>query len=62
MGKSVVDLEGVPWVPRNPTFEGLPLKILCANVLCTLRPHWSYAEVTCFIVAKTHAYVHVQIL
>ena len=28
----VVDLEGVPWVPWNSSFEGLPLKILCANV------------------------------
>ena len=30
---SVADLEGVPWVPWKPSFEGLPSKILCANVL-----------------------------
>ena len=53
---AVADLEGVHWVPWNPSFEGLPLKILCANVLRTLRPHWSYAEATRFTVAKrTHA-------
>ena len=28
----MADLEGVPWVPWNSSFEGLPLKILCANV------------------------------
>ena len=39
---SVADLEGVPWVPWNPLFEGLSSKILYASVLCTLRPHWSY--------------------
>ena len=37
----VADPEGVPWVPWNPSFEGLPSKILCANVL--LCSHWSYA-------------------
>ena len=41
--RTVADPEGVPWVPWNPSFEGLPLKILCANVLCKLRSHWSYA-------------------
>ena len=30
---SVADPEGVPWVPWNPSFEGLPSKILCENVL-----------------------------
>jgi len=30
---AVVDPEGVQWVPWNPSFGGLPLKILCANVL-----------------------------
>ena len=35
---AVADPEGVPW---NPSFEGLPSKILCANVLPTLRSHWS---------------------
>ena len=39
----VADPEGVPWVLWNPSFEGLPSKILCANVLRTLRSHWSYA-------------------
>ena len=34
---------GVPWVPWNPSFEGLPSKILCANILRTLLSHWSYA-------------------
>ena len=33
----------VPWVLWNFSFEGLPSKILCANVLRTLRSHWSYA-------------------
>ena len=51
--RPVVDLEGVPWVPWNPTFEGLPLKILCVNVLHTLRPHWSHAEAACFTIAYT---------
>ena len=36
---SVADPEGVQWVPWNPAFEGLPSKILCANVLLTLRSH-----------------------
>ena len=27
-----MDLEGVPWVSWNSSFEGLPLKVLCANV------------------------------
>ena len=27
---------------RTPSFEGLLLKILCANVLRALRTHWSY--------------------
>ena len=40
---SVANPEGVPWVLWNPSFEGLPSKILFANVLCTLRSHWSYA-------------------
>ena len=43
---TVADLEGFSWVPWNPSFEGLPSKILCANVLCTLRPHWNNAEAT----------------
>ena len=30
---AVADPEGVHWVPWNPSFEGLPSKILCANVL-----------------------------
>ena len=30
---AVADPEGVPWVLWNPSFEGLPSKILCANVL-----------------------------
>ena len=30
---TVADPEGVQWVPWNPSFEGLPSKILCANVL-----------------------------
>ena len=38
---TVADPEGVPWVPQNPSFEGLPSKILCTNVL--LHSHWSYA-------------------
>ena len=29
--------------PEGPSFEGLPSKILCANVLRTLHSHWSYA-------------------
>ena len=36
----MVDPEEVPW---NPSFEELPSKILCANILCTRRSHWSYA-------------------
>ena len=40
VGNPVADPEGVHWVPWNPSFEGLPSKILCANVLtlelCTL--------------------------
>ena len=36
---SVADLEGVPWVPWNPSFEELALKILCANIL---RPHCAH--------------------
>ena len=39
----MADPEGVPWVPWNLCFEGLPLKILYANALPTLRLHWSYA-------------------
>ena len=35
----MADPEGVPWVPWNPSFEGLPSKILCANILCTLCSH-----------------------
>ena len=26
--RAVADLEGVPWVPWNPPFEGLPSRIL----------------------------------
>jgi len=40
---TVADPEGVPWVLWNPSFEGLPSKILCANVLRTLPSHWNYA-------------------
>ena len=40
---SVADPEGVHWVPWNPSFEELPSKILCANILRTRRSHWSYA-------------------
>ena len=29
---AVADPEGVPRVPWNPSFEGLPSKMLCANV------------------------------
>ena len=29
----MADPEEVQWVPWNPSFEGLPSKILCANVL-----------------------------
>ena len=36
---SVADPEGVQWVPWNPSLEGLPSKILCAN----RYSHWSYA-------------------
>ena len=39
----VADPEGVHWVPWNPSFEELPSKILCVNILRTRRPHWSYA-------------------
>ena len=39
----MVDSEGVPRVPWNPSLEGLPSKILCAKVVRTLRSHWSYA-------------------
>ena len=41
--KSVADPEGVQQVPWNPSFEGLPSKILCANVPLTLRSHEGYA-------------------
>ena len=34
-----------------PSFEVLPSKPLCANVLLTLRLHWSYAPT----IAITHA-------
>ena len=40
---TVADPEGVPWVPWNPSFKGLPSKILCNNILSTLHSHWSYA-------------------
>ena len=40
---TVADPEGVPWVPWNPSLDGLPSKILCAKVVRTLRTHWSYA-------------------
>ena len=40
---AVADPEGVPYVPWNPSFEGLPSKILCANVACILRSHLSYS-------------------
>ena len=30
--EAVADLEGVPWVPWNSSFEGLLLKVLCANM------------------------------
>ena len=39
----VADPERVHWVPWNPSFEELPSKILCANILCTRRSHWSKA-------------------
>ena len=43
---------GVPWVPWNPSFEGLPSKILCANIYVnyahTRATHFS------FTVAITH--------
>ena len=42
-GRAVADPEGVHWVPWNPSFEELPSKILCANILRTRRSHWSYA-------------------
>ena len=32
MTRPVADLEGVPWVPWNPSFEGLPLRILSKSV------------------------------
>ena len=41
--QAVADPEGVHWVPWNPSFEELPSKILCANILRTRRSHWSYA-------------------
>ena len=40
---AVADPERVPYVPWNPSFEGLPSKILCANVACILRSHLSYS-------------------
>ena len=40
---AVADPEGVPWVLWNPSFEGLPSKILFANILRRLCSHWSYA-------------------
>ena len=52
----VADPEGVlwvPWVPWNPSFEGLLLKILCANVLCTLYAHTGATHFS-FTVAITH--------
>ena len=39
----VADLEGVPWVPWNPSVEGLPSNILSTNILRTPQ---SYAEAT----------------
>ena len=39
----MADLEGVPWVPWvpwNSSFDGLPSKILWANLLHSLRSHW----------------------
>ena len=29
--EAVADPEGVPWVPWNPSFEGLSSKILCGK-------------------------------
>ena len=45
---SVADPEGVQWVPWNPSFEVLPSKILCANVLTLEATYFS------FKVAITH--------
>jgi len=51
----VPDPEEVPWAPLDPSIEGLLSKIVCANVLHTLHPHWSYAEAPhlSFTVKKT---------
>ena len=66
---AVADPEGVPWVPWNPSFEGLLSKMLSANVLCTLYAHTGATHLS-FTVATTHvyqefdvrvAYVHVYI-
>ena len=45
--KEVVDLEGVPWVPWNPPFEGLPLHILSKSAqtqLRTLTSHTNHSQ------------------
>ena len=39
---TVVDLEGVPWVPRNPSFDGLSEQTYTtAHTGDTQKPHWS---------------------
>ena len=50
---TVVDPEGVPWVPWNPAFEGLPSKLLCATHVCQLN-NLLYQELDARM-----AYVHV---
>ena len=42
MKVAVADLEGAQWVPWNPSFEGLPSRILCANMLLArcIRSQW----------------------
>ena len=40
---------GVPWVPWNPTFEGLPSQILgksaCANVIMYTMAHTNHSGI-----------------
>ena len=50
---TVADPEGVPWVLWNPSFEGLPSKILCANVY----EHYTHTGATHF--SFTVAIMHV---
>ena len=40
---------------KNSSFEGLPSKILCANVLRTLRSHWSYTHFSFTVAITRHA-------